>query len=842
MQNLTKHNLTNKFQKKQTLTAIALVLMLTMTTLMANMPSANAAVTEWDTNLFVMLAPNPVGVGQTMEVTFQMDKVNPLAAGLAGGEHFKGFTVKITKPDGTTETKGPYEAWAPSGAFFYFTPTAEGKYTFQAFFAGQWANSTTYQRWYKPSTSAIVELTVQQDPIPGYPGVPLPTDYWTRPIYGENKGWNTIADNWLMTSYDRPDALWRGAATFAPYTSAPNSAHILWTKPIQFGGIVGGKFGDAVYYTGISYEQNYQPLILSGRIIYTNHQPATLSPAFGTQCLDLYTGEEIWYLNNTNIAFAQTMAFDSGNEHGMLSYLWSTSGTSANNTWLAYDAFTGRQVLTVTNITAGTTRFGPNGELLSYTLNGANNWLCMWNSTKAIFGAAGVSIDYWSPPYGAVIDGRRGIEWNVSIPDVPGSQSILMIGEGYLLARYADTSVYPNLYEEMGYDIGSIKAGTTSINQLWIVNRTDIWHSSPKISQISDGVYVFYSQDKLQFHGYDIKTGKELWVTDPISTNGWAYFTYTYYMAYGNLYACGYDGVVYCFNGKTGKLIWSYYAGNAGTETPYGTWPFYEGMVIADGKVYAVNTEHSPDSVMWRGGKLHVIDAYTGEGLWNISGWLKNPAISDGIATAVNGLDLQIYTLGKGPSATTVTASPKVSVHGNSVLIEGTVTDQSPGQKGTPAISDVSMGAWMEYLHMQKPIPTNATGVTATLTAIDPNGNTQEIGNATSDMYGNFGMPWTPPVPGLYQIIANFAGTNSYGSSSASTYLTVGPAAATPAPTSTPTSTPTAPTATPTPTASPSPAPQPEAGPSTDMYIIAAAAVVIIAVVAVAAVILRKRK
>ncbi len=844
---------------KKTATTITLVLMLTATILLTSSQNVNAAVTEWETNLFVMLSPDPAGVGQTVLVSFQMDKLNPLAAGLFGGEHFKGFTVKIVKPDGNAETKGPFEAWATSGAFFMYVPTMEGNYTFQAFFAGQWANSSSYQRWYKPSQSSITTLRVQHDAIPGMPDNPLPTGYWTRPINAENKGWYRIADNWLMISYNRPDALWRGASAFSPYTSAPNSAHILWKQAIQLGGIVGGALGDDVYYTGISYEQNYQPLILSGRIIYTDHQPATISPVFGTRCIDLYSGEEIWYLKDVNIAFAQTMEFDSGNEHGAIPYLWSTSGTQANNTWIAYDPFSSNPVMTVTNITCGSTsttmgiasavRFGSKGELLSFTLDGNKNWMCMWNSTKAVWGAARVSTDYWSPPLGVVIDGNRGIEWNVTVPDVPGAQSIWMIGEGYVLAQYSDTNVYPNVYEQMAYNIDAIKKDAsgnypTSITHSWIVNRTDVWHSMPKQSQISDGVYVFFSQDKLQFHGYDVKTGNQIWVTDPISDNGWAYFTYNYFMAYGNLYACGYDGKVYCFDGKTGDLRWTYYCGNSGTETPYGTWPLYEGMVIADGKVFAVNTEHSPDAVMWRGGKLHVMDAYTGKPLWNVSGWLKNPAISDGIATAVNGLDLQIYTFGKGPTKTTVEAPLTAVTLGQPSMIIGTVTDQTPVSKDTPAISDEDMSAWMEYVHMQKPMPTDATGVEVKLTAIDPNGNTQNIGDAISDQNGNFGISWTGSVPGVYKIVATFEGTNSYGGSSATTYMTVisAPSAS---PTVLPSASPTtaAPPVTTAPTSSPSPSqpPPPTEAPNTALYV-GIAAIIVIATVAAVAVLLKRRK
>jgi hypothetical protein len=130
------------------------------------------------------------------------------------------------------------------------------------------------------------------------------------------------------------------------------------------------------------------------------------------------------------------------------------------------------------------------------------------------------------------------------------------------------------------------------------------------------------------------------------------------------------------------------------------------------------------------------------------------------------------------------------------VTITGTVTDQSPSGKhningdldialkGTPAIGDASMDAWMEYMFHQRPIPTNATGVPVTLTAIDPNGNIVKVGNTTSDSSGNFGLSYTPEVPGTYQIIATFTGSNSYGPSSSTTYLTVanGPTS-TPAPT-----------------------------------------------------------
>jgi hypothetical protein len=124
-----------------------------------------------------------------------------------------------------------------------------------------------------------------------------------------------------------------------------------------------------------------------------------------------------------------------------------------------------------------------------------------------------------------------------------------------------------------------------------------------------------------------------------------------------------------------------------------------------------------------------------------------------------------------------------VIAQGNSVLIKGMVTDQSPGETclgipaaGTPAIADEDMTPWMEYLYMQKPMPTDASGVPVTLDAIAPDGSFVNIGTVTSDMSGMFKKMWTPDDEGEYTIIATFEGTDSYYASYAETAIGVGPA------------------------------------------------------------------
>ena len=83
--------------------------------------------------------------------------------------------------------------------------------------------------------------------------------------------------------------------------------------------------------------------------------------------------------------------------------------------------------------------------------------------------------------------------------------------------------------------------------------------------------------------------------------------------------------------------------------------------------------------------------------------------------------------------------------------------------------------------------PTNLKGVPVSIDSIDPNGNSVHIADVTSDQNGVFSYLYTPEVTGAYQITATFAGTQSYGPSSAGTAFGVTAAAATPAPTQAPT-------------------------------------------------------
>jgi hypothetical protein len=140
---------------------------------------------------------------------------------------------------------------------------------------------------------------------------------------------------------------------------------------------------------------------------------------------------------------------------------------------------------------------------------------------------------------------------------------------------------------------------------------------------------------------------------------------------------------------------------------------------IADGKIYTLTGEHSVTQPIYRGHNIRCLNATDGTEIWNLLGIGANGGahltgqymqLGEGKVIGLNYFDNRIYCIGPGNSATTVSAPQLVPAVGSSVMITGTVTDDTPGAgsrnmndkvdlalKGTPAISDEDMGRWMEY-------------------------------------------------------------------------------------------------------------------------------------------------
>ena len=93
------------------------------------------------------------------------------------------------------------------------------------------------------------------------------------------------------------------------------------------------------------------------------------------------------------------------------------------------------------------------------------------------------------------------------------------------------------------------------------------------------------------------------------------------------------------------------------------------------------------------------------------------------------------------------------------------------------------MTDWMGYIYQQKPLPTNFKGVDVSIDVVDANGNFRNIGTATTDYTGAYNLVWIPDIPGTYNVIATFAGTNAYWPSSSTAAFNVMEAVATPTPT-----------------------------------------------------------
>lgn len=779
-----------QFNKKQKPTAITFVLILTIAiVLIPCLPVVSAEQKEVPTYAFVSVAPNPVGVGQTATVLMWIDKVPPLlTAEGSWAAVWSGYELTITKPNGEIETHGPLTSDPTSYAYHQFTPSQIGTYTFQFSFPGEEVSGThlgmSLDNYYLPSTSSVVELVVQEDAITSLPQTPLPTGYWSRPINSQNHEWYQISGNWLNTASGL--AAYNSTGNFNPYSTAPDSAHIVWTRPITFGGLIGGEFGGGTmsnYYTGKLYEFWFKPpIIMNGVLYYNEPQP----PKNSYCAVDLRTGETLWEHESPDgtalLSLGEIYNYKSPNQEGGIPYLWSTTGS----TWYMYDAFTGDVICTFENATArGTSVQGPNGEFLFYILNGNNNWMAMWNSSafaQMIPASSGTSGWQWRPPTGATLDWNDGIEWNVTVPSYksPVAQSIFQINDGIILATTGSITAYTDWQMEIAYDMNTGQ-------QLWVQNRTTPVGATAYglMSTLSEGVYVEYHQSAMQWYGFSASTGEPIWGPTEACENSWASQVSAppcwIMPAYGNLYQMAMDGI-HAVRLSDGERLWDFSAPSTGYELPgIPTYPFMQSvMAIADGKVFATTGQQYGDP-LFRGAELYAINADSGEQVWSISGfYVGSVALADGYLTCFNGYDNQIYCYGKGQTATTITGPEAVQPLGTEVLIKGTVTDQSPGDTcfdtpiaGTPAIADEYMTEYMEYLHMQQPCPDYMEGVEVKIEVLDPNNNFYEVDRVKSDASGMFSSMWTPEVPGKYTVIATFEGSDSYYSSYAETAIGV---------------------------------------------------------------------
>jgi len=797
---------------KTTITTTALILMLAISTTIVALPTAISQETPWKETFAVIGAtPNPVGVNQ--EVLLWVGITDALASVELGWEN---ITVSVTKPDGTTETLGPIKTDATGATGYVYVPTMTGTYILQTHFPEQINPVTALNipagTVMKASVSEPLELVVQEEPIPGYPKISLPSEYWGRPIDAQFREWNEIAGNWLMYHPNK----------FAPCNDVPETPHVLWAKKLQMGGLAGGvEYGPQAFECGDAYEGLFANNIIIGGVLFYNHYKAGF-PTQEVVAVDLHTGEELWRKPLTTpdgtvvrLSFGQVFYWDSFNYHAVFPYLWATTGGGGfgpptPENWHAFDPTDGQWVYSMENVPPGTNLRGPKGEIYRYTVDLKNGWMTLWNSSRVVtYGRTGPAAGSWLwRDMGKVFDATRGIEWNVTIPTgLPGAVNAYLedrvIGTDTQWMRFTDYPVHM-----WGISTAPGSEGTLLFNTTWEPTQKNLTLCFGAVSE-EDGVFVLAAKETRQFYGFSIDTGEYLWgPSEPkpmldmydITASSFDLFIHaSQSIAYGKLLSGGTGGVAAAYDVKTGKLLWTYEADDPYNEILWGVnWPLRPAF-IADGKIILSHQEHSPIDPKPRGAPFICLDVETGEEVWRVDGafrgnwWGGHAIIGDSIIVTMDSYDQRIYAIGKGPTKITATASPESSVLGRSVLIKGMVTDESPGTKdpviqmrfpnGVPAVHDDCMAEWMKYVYKQFERPNDVAGVEVKLEVVmDPNGNHYDIGTTTTDSTGYYSLSWKPPVPGHYLILATFAGSDSYYGSYAETSIVVdeAPSPATP--------------------------------------------------------------
>jgi hypothetical protein len=844
-------------RSKTTATAVSLFLMFAMAVSLIALPVVNAhdPPIEITTFAYILVSPNPAGVNQKVDIIMWVDKTPGGwdAASPDNDIRFHNYKLTITKPDGTTEMQNfPIVYDTTSSQYTSYTPDKTGNYTLKFDFPEQvFTWSTDYQNDTYLASSATTTLTVQEEPITAITSYPLPNEYWTRPIYGENTDWWKISSNWL--GQDSPEFTVFGfdRNVYASGAVGSQTAHIMWARSLQSGGVVGDDNfivpGDT-YFEGTAYAWRFQnPIIMAGKLFYT--EPINYAIGYGesgpTVCVDLRTGELIWSRTDVpSLSFGYIYSYQSMNYHGVQQPTLVSAGGGwwsplPPGEWAGYDADTGTWLWNATNVPSGTKAMGPQGEYLQYVIENAGtsedpDWrLLQWNSSKL-----GESGFMGTGQIEGVVDASTPncYDWNISIPWVNtlpvrmgwwGPEPDLTVVAAYyndIMLCYNGTLPTGDSPSTFGRPISSAPYTYFAVNlneskdDLGEVLWWKTYNAPPGGITVfvtgvdpTAGVFIETHKETIQWVGYNLRSGEKMWgpVGDQTALD---YYGNDFggvmngYLAYGRIYYSGMAGIMYCYDALTGKLVWTYGNGGEGNSTSCGAqmaYGRYPTMIeaIGNGIIYTSTTEHTVNTPIYKGARARAINGTDGTEIYTLSDYSSSwaQAIADGFTTFMNGYDNRIYCVGRGPSATTVTAPDLGVPLGKSVLVRGTVIDIAAGTKqneqaarfpnGVPAVSDESMIDWMEYIYQQKPRPTNVTGVEVVVSVLDPNNNCYEVGRATSDPNGFYSVAFTPPVPGKYTVYATFAGTKGYWPSQAETAITVEDTpAATPPPTPTPAS------------------------------------------------------
>ncbi len=790
----------------------------------ANLGTLPAGVTPQytlETVAYLSLRPDPVGVGQSVLVNVWC------SPGMYHAFAMTNYFVDIKAPDGTTTTVGPFNTYVGDAtAWFEVIPDQVGTYQFKFHYPGMYIPAGQYwdapgsetggfigpgkyfnlgaSVYYTGDETEWQNLTVQQNMVASFPQQPFPTNsYWNRPI---NPMWRTwglnIGDYPFNTVYYYPGGrvLYPSNYKFTAYVQAPNSAHVLWKRTLD-------AIGPAGMLGGYTYDYSLAPNAGTPSIIYAGRCYQTFTKVFenGTQatvlqCYDLRTGEI--YFERPISTMTTQGAFGPATTAvapTMIEYMAPGTNYAVGSTSIARDTLAD-QGWAISLIAL------PGGYL--YKFNPATGEITANCSLSPL-----TSATYYMPGYALGIQNLGN--------SIPADQRYRLINfttfgnSNNFASRIASNISYPlSSLGVVDYEAGLAAVCSwasppgpqwcigVSIQACDIVSGELLWTytTNDTVSQNAQSPSSFVmDHGKLAYGGhgrhwvcFDGRTGKLLWTSEKTEYPWGAWFPYNTASfdineTTGVIITSTYEGV-YAIDWADGKILWHFGTANFAVpyEGPYDAEPFFTGQISADGKIFAYNGEHTASYPRDRGWSMYAINGTTGELVWKIHNPMVPGAVADGYLTASNSYDGYMYVFGPGKSTTAISVSPEAVAQGSIIHIKGTVMDLSPAQPNTPCVSKDSMTLQMESIHMQMPQAgvwgnETLTGVPVTLTAIAADGTVTDIGTVTTNgYYGTFGSSWTPPSQGEYTIMASFAGDESYGSSSAATTFTVGAAAASP--------------------------------------------------------------
>jgi hypothetical protein len=745
------------------------------------------------TSAYIDVAPALIGVGQEAAVTvFVLPRPVTYAGAPPYPYGYSGITVTFTRPDGTQDTFMPQ---IPSGAFpagvvdtlgtllFTYAPNMAGEWSVTVSVPAQNFTDDTGVATYTECTSGAKRFTVTEEPqngglLNGYPWAQLPNSdaYWTWPINSNNREWSEISGEWLGATWGDSYVANQGG-NWQQFGSGPSTGHILWKSPYSIGGLVGGSYGSVSYYTGTGgTERPASDVIMNGRLF------RNLADGTGFECIDLVTGQKLWtrsggaitsgiHLPGNAYSQASRNAEDTGvvlaASHG--AYPQPCLFQAAGTTWNYYDIIGGKLLYSFTNVSS-TTQYLVDGTPLVY-----GSYTRDWNPSTNKFDVAQVYC--WNMTKVVGGNWQTGLEW---VTDATGPNQAGTGSGRTEIALSADLSSF--VYSSCGgifVNGFDAKTGKSTWN-LTLPYTNEAFSTMMAIQLYGTNNFLLADGETSTYHCYSALTGEKLWSTQVgiFPWNTQMVGTEVKVNDNENLYLGSPDGTITALRLSDGHKVWQTAPMNS-TEYTSNAIPYWEGIKEAGGKLYVrAGPPHAyaidPFS---RFAVMLCINATTGETIFTLNGGVYPGALSGGYLTCYNQYEGNSYVLGKGQTSTSITAPLTSITAGTGLTIQGSVLDQSPAQPGTPAVADSSMSEWMDYLHMQNASllnnPPKPAGVSVTLSALDPNGNTIPIGTTTTDSAGNYGISFAPTISGMYTITAEFTGSNSYWPSSSETKLTV---------------------------------------------------------------------